>query len=405
MRTERSERYWLWLLLTVVCLPRITIDFYLPGLPAIGASLHASSGGMAATMSVYMAAYALSTLLCGPLADRHGRRPVLWGGAGLYLAATLACALAGSMAVVIAGRFLQALGAGCGTVIGRAMVKDRYAPSDQVRLMALLSAGMSLSPVLAPLPGAAVVAFCGWRGSFGLLAVGALLLLAALVWLPETRAGQWAGGESLRQRYRRLLTDRHFLRCTLTISLGYCTYFAYVSASPVLLEQHMHLSPLAYATCFSLSVPGYLGGTRLMRRLSASRSVARVLDVAVALNLAACLVLCAATFCWPSSPAALVLPMIPVMLSVGMLIPACQVSVLQPYGDMAATASGLFFFLQMSTAALCAWLAGLVQERGPAPLAVLILLAACGAFLAWRGLAPRSAVCAPGAVALSQDGK
>ncbi|MBC2656898.1 multidrug effflux MFS transporter [Pseudomonas sp. MSSRFD41] len=385
---------WLWtlLLLVVVCLPRISIDLYLPALPAMADELGASDAQLQLTLSLYMLGYALSMLLGGPLCDRFGRRPVLLWGMALFLLATLACMFASRVEVLMAARLLQALGGCCGTLVGRVMVRDRCPPAEQARLLGLLSMGIALSPMLAPVLGSLLEQLLGWRGLF--LALG---LVAAAVWLlmlarlAETRVPQPLATprESLPRLYLRLLGTRYFMRYSLAIGCLYCTYFPFILQSPALLQRGLGLSSGSYALVFAATVAGYLLGSRLFQHLAPRLGADHLIARATLLNLLAAGLLLATRSLWPDSLLAIVLPMLAIMLSVGLAIPACQLAILQPYAAVAGSASGLFFFIQMAMTAACGLLANALADSAAGSLQALTGLFSLALGLAWYALRPK----------------
>ena len=393
-RDRLSPAAWLLILLAVVCLPRITIDIYLPSLPVIGQALQLSEFQLSLTMTVYMAGYAVSMLVCGPLADRYGRRPVLIGGTALYLVATIACALADSGGMLIAARLLQALGGCCGTVVGRVIVRDRFQKAEQVSYLSWMSSGMALSPVVAPLIGSVIDVALGWRWVFVVLAVvAACVLLALCTVVPETKPGRHGpvhpAGEDEREDpvqpgllrlYGSLLHDRHFLRHSLIISAIYCTYFPFVAESSLVLQRTLGLSQVQYAGVFALTILGYLGGASVFRRRFGAWGAEGVIGRALRLNLLFAVVWAAATLVFPGSLLAIVLPMVPIMLSVGMSIPACQFAVMQPHAGAVGAVSGLFFFIQMAVTALFGLVVAALSNGSPAPMVGVSLVASV---LAW----------------------
>ena len=394
MRDRLSPAAWLLILLAVVCLPRITIDIYLPSLPVIGRALQLSEFQLSLTMTVYMAGYAVSMLVCGPLADRYGRRPVLIGGTALYLVATIACALADSGGMLIAARLLQALGGCCGTVVGRVIVRGRFQEAEQVSYLSWMSSGMALSPVVAPLIGSVIDVALGWRWVFVVLAVVAAgVLLALCTVVPETQPGRYGpahlAGEDDREHsvqpgllrlYLSLLHDRHFLRHSLIISAIYCTYFPFVAESSLVLQRSLGLSQVQYAGVFALTILGYLGGASVFRRRFGAWGAEGVIGRALRLNLLFAVVWAAATLMFPGSLLAIVLPMMPIMLSVGMSIPACQFAVMQPHAGAVGAVSGLFFFIQMAVTALFGLVVATLSDGSPAPMVGVSLVASV---LAW----------------------
>ena len=388
--SDKTLKPWAWtaILLLVVCLPRVTIDAYLPSLPAMADALGASDAQLQLTLTLYMVGYAVSMLVCGPLCDCVGRRPVLIWGTLLYLVATAVCAAADNAAVIIVARMFQALGGCSGTVVGRVMVRDKFDQGTQAAMLSRISMGMALSPIVAPLAGSVIDAALGWRWVFvglGLLATLSLALIGLL--LPETLPPAQRGGatEHPLRVYRRLLGDAYFLRYALAISFVYCTYFPFIAESSVLLQRTMRLSPTAYALVFGLTVTGYVIGSNLFRRLSARHPADRLIAWAVGLNLAGAGLLMVATTLFPLALPAIVGPFLLIMLSVGIAIPACQFGVLQPYAAVAGSASGLFFFVQMALTAVCSFVTSCLSNGTAAPM-VLVTLACSVAFGAvWTG--------------------
>ncbi|MDC8760870.1 multidrug effflux MFS transporter [Janthinobacterium fluminis] len=392
MHDKPEPAPWAWtaILLLVVCLPRISIDIYLPSLPAMADALRAPYAQMQLTLTMYMAGSALSMLLCGPLADRYGRRPVLLAGGALYLLASAVCAGATSAPVIIAARLFQALGGCSGTLIGRVMVRDRFDQASQAGMLSRISMGMALSPIVAPLIGSVIDAALGWRWVFLTLTALATLMLALVAGLlPETRPAPAAARPPATARiYLRLLGDPYFLRYALAIGCVYCTYFPFIAESSLLLQRSLHLSASAYALVFGLTVSGYLAGSNLFRRLGPRLGADRMIALAVAVNGAGAALLWAATTLYPTALAALVGPMLLIMLSVGVAIPACQFAVLQPYAAIAGTASGLFFFIQMAITTLCGGAVVQLSDGSARPIAWVTAAASaafCTAWLALRG--------------------
>ena len=152
----------------------LTTDMYLPSLPDIARLLGASTAQTQLTVSSYLVGFAVGQIFYGPLADRHGRKPVLLGAMALYCVASLACALSTSIEMLIAARALQALGGSGGIVLARAIVRDLYSGARAGRELSLIGAVMALAPVLAPLIGGVLQTAFGWRSVFFTLVGGGL---------------------------------------------------------------------------------------------------------------------------------------------------------------------------------------------------------------------------------------
>ncbi|WP_458375078.1 multidrug effflux MFS transporter [Pseudomonas pergaminensis] len=389
-----STGFWLVLLTVLIALPRVTLDMHLPALPAMADAFQTSDSQLQLILTLYALGSAISLLVSGPLTDRFGRRPVLLAGLFLYVLATAVCALADNIAVLIIARLFQALGGCCTTVIGRVIVRDYFDRNEQARLLGLISMAMAISPMAAPVLGSLMLPFIHWRGLFVLLGViGAVLCLVVYRRLPETRPAEVAAAppRGLLRIYGQLLRDRYFLRYSVAIGCVYSTYFPFISESSALLQRGFHLSATAYALVFAATISGYMLGANLFRRLVRRFEADRLIVAGIGVNVLGSGILALATVALPGEWLAIVLPMVLIMVSVGMVIPACQLSVLQPYGAIAGTASGLFFFTQMFLTAVSSWATGLLSDGTSAPLVMMTALASVLLGTSWLALQQKAA--------------
>src|SRR5215510_7166330 len=165
----------------------LAIDMYLPALPFIANGLGATDAQAQLTLPTYFAGFAIGQAFYGPIADRFGRKPPLYFGMGLYILASLGCALAPNVETLIALRFLQAAGGCAGTVVARAMVRDLFTGADAIRVYSRVLLVFGVGPILAPMIGSVMLVWFGWREIFFLLtAIGVLSMILIFVRMPES---------------------------------------------------------------------------------------------------------------------------------------------------------------------------------------------------------------------------
>jgi len=225
----------------------LAIDTYLPALPRIARDLHTSDALVQVSLSVYFVGIALGQAFYGPLSDRLGRKPALYLGLVMFILASVGCALATSVQMLIVFRFLQALGGCAPLVVPRAIVRDHFDQRGSVRMLSILMLVMGLAPILSPLVGGQLLGIFGWRSIFWVHAVyGSVWLMAVAVGLPESldvarRQRQRIG--AVLGIYGRLLRDRAFMAHVLVGALIFAGLLAYISGSPFVFIELFHVPP------------------------------------------------------------------------------------------------------------------------------------------------------------------
>ncbi|MER7207152.1 multidrug effflux MFS transporter [Streptosporangium sp. NPDC000239] len=256
----------------------LSIDLYLPALPALARQLGASDGAAQWSISACMIGLAVGQLFIGPLSDRIGRRRPLFAGVVTYTAASLLCAAAPSIETLIVLRLVQGLAGSAGMVVVEAMVRDLYEGRQMARIMSLLMLIGGFAPIVAPVIGGQLLYVVDWRGLFVFLAaISAVLLLVAFT-LPETLRPEHrhSGGMArVREGFSAVAGDRLFVGCTLGSSIGSIALFIYISFSAFVIEDGYGVSPQVFSLIFGINSVGLiLGGwfnALLLRRFAPER--------------------------------------------------------------------------------------------------------------------------------------
>lgn len=272
------------LLGTLTAFGALSIDMYLPALPAIAADFAAGAGVIERTLASFLTGLAIGQMFYGPLSDRIGRRLPLIGGILLYVSASIACALVDSANAMAALRFVQGLGACAALVISRAIVRDLFDHQESARVFSLIMLVFGLAPILAPLIGSTILLIAGWRAIFLALAAFGLSVLAYVVLkFGETRSDATeatARGEHPVAAIRLLVTNPRLLGYMLAGAFNSACLFTYISAAPVLLMGQYGVTPTGFSWLFGLNAIGLVAASQINRLLLGHYPADRILNVA-----------------------------------------------------------------------------------------------------------------------------
>ena len=383
-----SDRLLLWLIAGYLSLQPLSTDLYLGSLPHLARYFGVPPSAAQATLIVFVFGFGVAQLLAGPLSDRFGRRPVALGGCAVYVLASLLCALAPSVAVLIAGRLGQALGCCSVVVAARTVIRDRYDPATGAAVIARASSILAFVPLVGPILGGYAQIWFGWRAAFYIHAVCAIALLGvSLRWLGETHAAP----DSAAMQPRRLLAgyaviarDPAFWAYALPGALSYAAIFVYIAGSSFAFIDVLHVPTERYGLCFAFAVCGYLLGTLVCRRLLRQVAVSRVLRIGTSLTLLGGGGLLLAVSAGLSHWLVLLAAQFVVMSAHGLIQPCAQAGVVAPFAARAGAAAGLFGFLTMAIALAIGTTLGLLHEDSLRPLASLSAVVGALAFLVGR---------------------
>ncbi len=377
------------LLTAVVGLGALSIDMFLPSLPAIAAAYAAPPATVQLTVTLFLMAFAASQLVYGPLSDRFGRRWVLIGGLALYAAAGLACATAPTVSVLIGARVLQALGGGVGPVVGRAVVRDLYDREHAARVFSYMATAQALNPMLAPIVGGYVHEAYGWRAVFLVLAVlGTVFMLLMAAGVRETNLRRDPTALHPGQMGRNvatLLGDRGYLSYVLVNALMFGGQFAFISGGSFVLIGVLGVSPSVFGLCFGVVAFGIMTGTFLSGRFGARVGLDRTILCGTALGALAGVILAALSWSGVLTVAAVIGPMYVFATGLGLTLPNGMAGAIGPFPRMAGLAAAVAGFLQMTGSAAYSMAVGRFYDGTARPMTTAIALAGVGAFLCfWR---------------------
>lgn len=386
--TLSKDSNWLIVILaSLVALGPLTIDMYLPALPGMVDDLDTTTSRAQLTISSFLLGFALFHLVCGPLSDRFGRKPILLGGMALYLAASIACARATEIDEFILYRFLQGVGACVGPTLGRAMARDIYGPRRAAQALAYIAMIMALAPAIAPTLGGVLLEYYSWPAIFVTLSAYAMLSMALIVvWLPESLPEiRSLHPLSIGRGYLLLITSRRYIATTTSSALLYAGMVCYLSASSFIFIDMMGVPTRYFGLLFLPTVAGYVAGNALSTRLARKLSSQQVMWLGVQFAVLSAAAMLLTSLLW-FHPLGVVLPMCVYSAALGIVLPHAMATALQPYPHMAGTASALLGFIQMGLSAVAGAVVGLLLVDSVLPMAITMLFLACISWFLIRGL-------------------
>ena len=342
------------LLSAVTSLAFCALHIVVPALPLLVLAFNDSPARVQLVLTLYLAGIAAGQLVYGPLSDRFGRRPVLIAGLAVFLAGTMLCGLAGSLAVLIFGRVLEACGACAGIVLGRAIIRDVYEREAAARGLALVMMVMSFAPAISPALGAYLAEWLDWRAIFVLLGIaGAIVLVATAARLRETnrhRVKLDIGG--MAGSYAILLRSPAFLGFALCSACTSASWFTFIASAPYLISQALGEPPSTYGLMILLPMAGYLLGNAAAARFAFRLGSLHLMILGRALAFAAGILMALWCAAMGLGVWAMFVPMALASIGDGLSQPATMAAGLSTFPRIAGTASGLMGFLQMTVAAL-----------------------------------------------------
>nr|WP_247656998.1 multidrug effflux MFS transporter [Micromonospora sp. U56] len=406
LMTPRQRLQLVLVLGSLIAVGPLTIDMYLPALPAIVADFRTTQAAVQLTLTGTLAGLAVGQLLIGPLSDAVGRRAPLIAGIALHVVASLLCVVAPNVAVLGGLRVVQGLGVAAASVVAMAVVRDLFDGAAFAKLLSRLLLVMGAAPILAPTLGGGLLRWTDWRGVFvALAAFGVLLVVVAALGLRETLPAERrrrGGVVATLTVYGGLLRDRTFVGLVLVAGLAMAALFAYVAGSSFVLQQQYGLDEQQFGLAFGAGAVGLIAATQFNVRLLRRHSPQRILVVALGVGTVAGLALLAFAATGLGGLPSLLVSLWVVLAAAGLAMPNAPALALSRHGEAAGTASALLGAVQFGVGALAAPLVG-VLGTGAVAMALVVaggMVAAMAVLLVvvrparLAGLAPEAAVVA-----------
>jgi DHA1 family bicyclomycin/chloramphenicol resistance-like MFS transporter len=371
----------------LIALSALGTDMYVPALPDVAEAFDAPVSAAQLTLTTYFLGIAAGQLVCGPLSDRFGRRPVLLGALSTALAVTAAAPFLGSIAALSAARMVQGLCMGGGVVVARSVVRDLFAHDQAAHLISRMMIVFGIVPIAAPVLGAAIVAHEGWRGIFWAYVAIALVLLCAVGFgLRETAHGARGSLHPLdiARTLRSILSERRFVAPFLVFLCAQIAILAWVTNSAFTLVRGLGVPVVAYGWMFAAVMAGQIVGAWTSSRLVLRIGSARLLGAGGWLMFGGGAA--GAALAWSGSLAWLgaVAPFCVVLLGASLIVPSATALALSPFPHAAGAASSLIGAIGFTVAAGVSTLLAAAFDGSARPMASVAALAGLGAIISER---------------------
>ena len=356
------------------------IDMYLPAMPAIEADLATSMQSVQWTIVAYFLAFGLAQLFYGPWADQAGRKPPMYAGLALFMIGTVICALAPSIEVLIFGRFVQGVGGAANMVVLRAVIRDLATGEGATRMMATIMIVIAVSPLLAPLSGAGLLAYGTWRLIFWVLLAAAALSFFLIYFMveetlhPDQR--QKFDLATMRRGVGVLLRDRGFMSMTFLAGFAFASFFVFIASASFVYAGQFGLSPAQFSFAFAINAFGFFGASQFAAPLGKRLGSQRMIALATAgFAICTCTLFAIGLAGYATLPVTVTGLFLGNMF-LGVMLPVAQVLALEEQSEHAGLAASLGGTMQMVAAGVLVAAAGPFLDGTVVPM--LAAIALCG---------------------------
>lgn len=350
---------------------------YLPSFSAIAGDFGASAAQVQLTLSIYILGFTLGQLCYGPLSDRYGRRPVLLSGICVYVATSILCATAGDVESLTVYRFFQAIGGGAGTVLSRAIIRDRYEGVIMAKVMSLMLTIILFAPMIAPVFGGYLLIWLGWRAVFWTLSIAGVAAICVVVLgikesLPPERRAQPGIGPVLRG-YVTVLGNRNALGYILGGGVTFGALFAFLSGAPFVFIEFYGVAPEHLGFIFTLNVLGVMAGGWLNSKLVVTRGIRDMMSIGVWLLFAGAILLFVLIATNVFGLWGAILGIVFFTLPLNLINANAAAGTLEFFPDNAGTASAVVGAVRYGCGAVSGVVVGLLHDGTAMPMAWVIL--------------------------------
>lgn len=341
---------WITTLGLLTLLGPMSIDMYLPALPAIATQFTVSTSAISTSLPAYFLGLAIGQLIYGPISDHFGRKPPLYFGLTLFTVASVLCALTTQLEQLLLLRVVQALGGCVGMAMVRAAIRDRLSPLQSAKALSNMMLIMGIAPIIAPLIGGWLLVTLGWQSIFIFLACcGLASILLVHFKFDETLDIQQRPPLSLGHafsNYAKILQDRSFLIPTLAGSLSYAAFFSYISAAPAILIDQFKIQPQFFGWYFGANAIGLIVFSQLNVRLVGHYRLARILSLGILIQFISGIWLLLWQYVEQINQTIIMLGLFGIVASIGLVSANSNALAMLQQGKLAGSASALQGALQ-----------------------------------------------------------
>ncbi|QDP99000.1 multidrug effflux MFS transporter [Microlunatus elymi] len=355
----------------------LATDMYVPAFPQVAADLSTGATGVQLTLTAFFAGMGLGQLIGGPVSDQYGRRRLLLVSTMIMTVASVGCAVAPSIAIMMAARFLQGFAGGWAMVIGRAVVVDLATGARLVRVLNAIAAVGGIAPIVGPLLGAVILQLSHWRVSFWVVAVlGLAMTISIAIAVPESLPIQRRHGGGLRtfvRAGRQVLGHRSYVGYLVVAGSAMAALFAYVATSAFVLQSMNGLSPVAYSIDFAANAAGMTLAAAVASRLAGRVATRKIIFVGQLAALAAGLVMLVGALFFDTPLIVALIAFFVLMSAQGLIGPNGGALASAAVPDHPGTGSAVLGCVQWIAAGVIPPIAGLGGSHTAVPMAVLII--------------------------------